>query len=171
MYPKQHLIFGALLLIILLILFPKVGLIKIFLIVLSHSLVDADHYLYYVCHKKDWSLKNSYGWFIQRIPKINKLSKKDTKRYKKILLIFHGIEFWAILIFLSFFFSFLLWVLIGVIIHIVLDIIEQRKDKELVLSKISQIYVYITNKNKKEFKFKIKKQKIKSQLRNSKNCF
>jgi len=171
MYPKQHLIFNGLLLIVLLIFFPQVGLIKVFLILLSNSLVDADHYLYYVYHKKDWSLKNSYRWFIQRIPKIDKLSKKEQGKYKKTPLIFHGIEFLAILIFLSFLHPLLLWVLLGVVIHTVLDIIEQRNDKELVLGKISQIYVCIKNKNKKEFKFKIKKQKIKSQPRNSKNCF
>ena len=157
MYPKQHLIFSILLLIVLLIFFPQLGLIKVFLIILSNFLVDADHYLYYVYHKKDWSLKNSYNWFMQRIPKIGGLSKKEQRRYKKTPLIFHGIEFSAILIFLSFLHPFLLWVLLGVVIHIVLDIIEQRKDKELVLSKISQIYVCIKNKNKKEFKFKIKK--------------
>lgn len=132
---------------------------KVFLIFLSNSLLDVDHYLYYICHKKDWSLKNSYNWFIQRILKIDKLSKKEQQRYKKILLIFHGIEFWVILIFLSFFYPFLLWVLLGAVIHMVLDIMEQRKDKELVLGKISQIYVCIKNKNKKEFKFKIKKEK------------
>ncbi len=159
MYPKQHFIFGVLLSIVLLIFFPQIGLIKVFLILLSNSLVDADHYLYYVCHKKDWSLINSYRWFIQRIPKIDKLSKKEQGKYKNPPLIFHGVEFWTILIFLSFLHPLLLWVLLGVVIHTILDIIEQRNDKELVLGKISQIYVCITNKNKKEFRFKIKKTK------------
>ncbi len=159
MYPKQHLIFGVLLSIVLLIFFPKIGLMGVFLIFLSNSLVDADHYLYYVYNKKGWGLKNSYNWFIQRIPKIDKLSRKEQGRYKKILLLFHGIEFWSILILLSFFYPLLLWILLGAVTHVVLDIIEQRKDKEMVLNKISQIYIYITNKNKKEFKFKIKKTK------------
>ena len=153
MYPKQHLIFGGLLSIVLLIFFPQVGLIEVFLIILSNSLVDVDHYIYYVYKKKDWSLKNAHNWFTKRNQKFEKLSKKENQRYKRILLIFHGIEFWIILFFISLIFLPFYWILFGVMIHIVFDFSELLSNGISISGKISQVYTFIKNRNKKEFKF------------------
>ncbi|KKM15808.1 hypothetical protein LCGC14_1692260 [marine sediment metagenome] len=153
MRPLTHALSGLIFSLLVFAAFPN-KLVGVTLIFLSSFLIDVDHYFYYVYHKRDISLKNAYRWFIRRIEKLDRLSEKEQQKYKRIFLIFHGIEFWAILIFFSFFHSFFLWILLGITVHIVLDIIDERKDRELVIGKVSQIYVYIKNKNKKEFKFK-----------------
>ena len=161
MLPKTHLVIGAIFSLFLFILFPKVGLIEATLIFFSSSLLDIDHYIYYVYHKKSWNLKKAYKWFVLRVKELKKLPKEEQGKYKKPLLIFHGIEFWWIFIFLSFLFPLTFWILIGILLHTFLDIIEAINDTSWIIGKLSQTYIYIKNKNKKEFKFKIKKEKNK----------
>ena len=79
---------------------------------------------------------------------ILKLSSKERAKYKVMIMIFHGIEFWIILSLLIFVNKLFLFVLIGVIIHMIPDILELYKVGTSINLKLSTIYVVQSNKNK-----------------------
>jgi len=80
---------------------------------------------------------------------MNKLSKNEKSKYKRRIFLLHGIEFVIFLIILSFYNKIFLFVLYGILIHLFLDFVDLIQKKEPLYSKISQIYVYISNKKKK----------------------
>lgn len=151
MYPKQHLFGGLFLSLVLLIIFPQIGLIGFLIIALSNVLVDTDHYIYYIFKKKDFNLKKAYHWFIERRKIVDSLSKEERKKYKRDILIFHGFEF--LLLILFFYLTIdkvFFWVFLGTTIHMASDFIEGIYHKNPIFFKFSQLYNYIKNRNKKE---------------------
>ena len=150
MYPKQHLFFGALFSLILLFFFPQIGFLGFITIILSTFLIDADHYIYYVFKKDNLNIKKAYFWFIKRTKKRKKLSKKERRKYKEDILIFHGIEFLVLLIFLLFLNRIFLFVFIGVLFHFFLDFVDAIYNKKVFYFRFSQVYNYITNEDKVE---------------------
>ena len=150
MIPKYHIIFGAILSLIIYLLFP-ITLFQTTIIFLSSFLIDFDHYLYYFLKTKDASLKNAKNYFLKLKKNFLSLSPKKRKDYKRPILVFHGIEFWIFLIFLSYLNKIFLFVLIGVMFHMFFDFIEIIYIREPLAIKLSCIYVYLTNKNKKVF--------------------
>lgn len=115
-------------------------------------MIDIDHYFWYGFLRKDWNPFHGINWYKGSIPKLSKLSLKGKKKFKCGVFIFHGIEFWIILIFLSFFHNFFLWVLIGVMIHMISDWIGLILRGESLYNKMSLIYLIRRNKNKKGLK-------------------
>jgi len=150
MIPKYHIIFGAILSLIIYLLFP-ITLFQTTIIFLSSFLIDFDHYLYYFLKTKDASLKNAEKYFLKSKKYFLSLNPKERKNYKRHILIFHSIGFWIFLIFLSYFNKIFLFVLAGTMFHMFLDFIELIYFKEPLYIKLSSLYVYITNKNKKVF--------------------
>lgn len=125
MYPLQHLFFGTLLGIFLLILFPQIWLINFVIVILSSVLIDVDHYLWYVYKKKDWSLTNAYNWFIKIIKKSFSFPRKQRNEFYVGFCFLHGIEFLFVLSILGIFISrFFLFVFIGIAFHLLLDITD-----------------------------------------------
>lgn len=153
MHPLKHVFLGTIFSLILLFLFPQIGFIGFFIIILSTILIDIDHYLYYICKKKDWNLNNAYNWFIERKKRLNQLSKKERQKYKKDILIFHGIEFLILVILLLFIHRYFFFVFIGVLFHMLLDLISLIYFNEPIYAKISWIYNWKRNKNKESLIF------------------
>jgi hypothetical protein len=153
MLPKYHFYLGLLFSLLAWLLFPSIGFIGFSLIYLSSFFLDFDHYLYYVYQKHDLSLKNAYSWFIKKGRFLCSLTIKQRQQYKKPIIIFHGIEFWSILIILSFFYPIISFVIFGIFIHIATDLIHFIYVKEPLYSKLSQISTYKRNKGKKEIIF------------------
>jgi hypothetical protein len=149
MRPKWHILFGFVISYIL-VYFFNISIIAGTVIFLSSFLIDIDHYAYYVITKKEQSLRKAYNYFIEARKKFISFSQKEKKKYRRPLMVFHGIEFLAILIALSIFNNFFLWVLIGIAIHMILDFSEMYFMKEPFYIKFSQFYVYITNKQKEK---------------------
>jgi len=147
MFPSKHLFLGILFASVLFFIFPEIGLIGFSLIVLSTFFIDVDHYFLYVYEKKDVSLRNAYHFFVKEFKKFNLLSKKEKRNCKYGILIFHGIEFWLILILLSLFFNLFSYILIGVMFHIFLDWIALIYYDVPIYCKLSQTYTFIKNKN------------------------
>jgi len=147
MLPKHHIIIGAIISLILYLLTP-ITIIQTLIIFLSSFLIDIDHYFYYVFKEKDFSLKRAYRYFIKIKQKFKKITKAQIKKYKLPLIVFHGIEFYILIIMLSFFNSFFLFILFGILIHIFFDYVEFLYIKEPFYSKFSQVYVYLTHKRK-----------------------
>jgi len=109
MYPSKHFIYS---LIFCIILFPflKYWTIVIFL---SGTLIDVDHYLYYILKFKDWSFRKAYHYHVKVIP-IEKLH------------IFHTIEFYLLCFSLVFFNLFFVFIFLGISFHMVLDILDMK---------------------------------------------
>jgi len=150
MRPKWHILIGAFVSLILFFVFD-IGLFYSSIVFLASFLIDVDHYLYYLYKKKDFSLKNSYNYFIEKEKEGFSMSKKSRDEHKRTQFIFHGIEFWLLLYLLGNFSVIFYFILLGIGIHMVLDYIDLYKKKEKFYIKISQIMVYIKNKNKKDF--------------------
>ncbi len=149
MLVKYHFVLGAIFSILVYTLF-QITPTQAIIIFLASFLIDFDHYLIYVIDKKNLSLKKSYKYFSQHKEKWVKLSKQQKNQYKNYLLIFHGIEFIILLLVLSFLSNIFLYILIGILFHLFLDYIDIIYYKGNISSKLSQIYVLITNKNKKQ---------------------
>lgn len=149
MKPLKHLILGIIFALILLIIFPQIGFIGVFLIIASTVLIDVDHYLYYVYKKKDWSLKNAYGWFIKNEEKYYTLSKNEQKRVYFGICFLHGIEAIIVLFAFSFYFTFFLYIIIGFIFHQLFDLIEIASERINPYKILSLTYSLFNTKNKK----------------------
>lgn len=140
MHPKQHIILGLIFAAVLFLLFLQIGWTGFLIIFLSSFLLDVDHYLFYVWYKKDYSLRNSYRWFVKLDRRFKNLSKEKKKKIKYPPLIFHGFEALVILIILSFFSKIFLYILIGFVFHEFLDIIYLIRGGYSLKHSGSQIY-------------------------------
>ena len=150
MYPIQHLVLGILFSLILIVNFPQIDLVGFSLVVLSTFLIDVDHYLFYAVKKRDINVRNAYKWFVKFTEKRKKLSVRKRKKYKHHILIFHGVEFWAILAVLSFVHVFFFYMFLGVVFHIFLDMAVLTYSKMGFSCIISQTYNLWHNRNKKD---------------------
>ncbi len=149
MLPKYHFLIGFIVSSAILLIWPAIGLFNFCLIFFSSFLVDFDHYLYFIWTKNDFSLSHAYRWFVAMGKFIRGLSPNKREMYKHTVLLFHGIEFWLFLFLLFLFNKTFVWVLAGIAIHMVFDFVELIIHKNPLYTKISQIYVLVTNKNKK----------------------
>jgi len=151
MLMRWHILFGFVISCILVHFFkfsPLAGII----IFLSSILIDLDHLFWYAYDLKTFNILRAFKDY--NSPKARKLLSKckNTKRLKKGVYIFHDVFFWTILLTLSFFFQLFLWIFIGIIIHILADLIQLKKEKQSLMSKISIFYTI--NKNKKKSSWK-----------------
>ena len=125
MYVSRHVIFGAIFSLILFWIYPEIGILNTSIVFLTSVLIDADHYLYYVYKKKDWSLKNAYSWYIELSKKIMSLSRKERNKLYLGVYIFHGIEVLFVLFLLGLIVhNIFIFAFIGVGFHMVLDMVH-----------------------------------------------
>ena len=126
MYPQQHLIWGIIFALLIFFLFPQTDLIRFLIILSSSVLIDIDHYLYHVYKKKDFSLKQTYDWFIKKKEKFLRLSRKQRNESYTGFYFLHGIEVLIFLFILGKFLSaYFYFILIGFAFHLLLDILNQ----------------------------------------------
>ena len=150
MLPKYHIVIGFLASLIIHLIF-QITFIQFLVIFLSSVLIDADHYFLYILRKKDFSLRKAINYFKERRKKWLSMKPEKRKNYKRAIFIFHGIEFWLLLIIIANYINLIWFVLIGIFIHMVLDYIDLIYVNDYLYTKFSQLYVYYTNKRKKEF--------------------
>jgi len=150
MIPKHHIILGAITTLIIYLIFP-ITFMQTIIIFLSSFLIDFDHYLYYAFKKNNFNPIKSIKWFFTKRKKWLALSYKNRKKYKRPILIFHGIEFLITLFLFSYINQIFLFILIGILIHIFLDYLEIIFLKEPFYTKLSPLLVLIKNKNKQDF--------------------
>lgn len=117
MKPLKHFIIG-LVAASLLYFLQITNLFFSLLVLATNSLVDSDHYFYYVYSKKDLSFRRAYNWFI-----------KGSKTARKSILVFHSYEFLAFLILVSFTYSLAWATVLGVVVHFCCDIIDKTRRK------------------------------------------
>ncbi|MDD5193719.1 MAG: hypothetical protein PHF67_03985 [Candidatus Nanoarchaeia archaeon] len=150
MLPKWHILTGVIFSILVYLLFHLTPL-QTTIIFLSSILIDFDHYLYYAFKKKDFNPINAYHWLVKRRKEWIGLSVNEREQYKKRIFIFHGIEFWILLLALSLVYNPLFFVLAGIFFHMLFDYIELIYLDSPLYQKFSQIYNHMKNKGKREF--------------------
>ena len=151
MLVKYHIILGAIASFLIYLIF-QITPIQATLIFLASFLIDFDHYLIYVIKKRDLNFNRACNWFLDRRKKWAQFTRKQKKEYKRVVIIFHGIEFILFLIILSFFIPGTKFILIGVLIHLGLDYVDLIYYHDKLYSKFSQTYVYLTSRTKNKFK-------------------
>ena len=150
MYPKNHLILGAVFAILLHLFFPQINILYIVIMFFSSVLIDADHFLYYAIAKKDFSLINAYRWYTIRMKKFCSLPKEQRKKIHSGIFIFHGIEILAIMLLLGIYVSqFFFFIFLGLSFHMLLDIPDEIIKKGT-LHKLSLIYSIISYQKLRE---------------------
>jgi len=118
MLVSRHVIFTG---IFALILYPYIGFYSL-IVFLSGFVFDIDHYFYYAVRKKDISLINAYSYSLERT--------KSGKKERDVFHSFHTVEFWILLIILSFWIhKIFLFVFIGLIFHMFFDWIAMWKEQ------------------------------------------
>ncbi|MBD3247642.1 hypothetical protein GF378_03415 [Candidatus Pacearchaeota archaeon] len=125
MLPRAHIILGFFFAAAALYFFPQIGFLGAGLIWAGSFLIDADHYLWYVIEERDLSLKKAYKWHLMKREKMRKLSKKERRKHKNEILIFHGFESVLAAYLLSFLWQPFIYLAIGFIIHLSLDYYEE----------------------------------------------
>ncbi len=127
MFPKYHILFGAIFSFFLFWIFQEITLLGAIIIFLSSVLIDVDHYLYYVFAKKNWNLFKAHRWFCERHSYMMKLSREERNKHQGVFMFLHGIEILILLAILGYFFSEIFYyILIGFVFHLFLDYIYER---------------------------------------------
>ena len=155
MLPKYHILVGGIAS-ILLYLLVHISFIEASIVFLVSVLIDVDHYFLYVFRTKDVSFNRAREYFYQRRNFLMLLTPHERKKYKKAIFLFHGIECWAIIAIVSYFYPIVLFVLVGIAIHIPLDYIDLFMIGDPFYGKFSQIYIFISNKKKESLIIKEK---------------
>lgn len=123
MKPLLHFVFGVLFALSIFLIFPRIGFLGFFMIIISSVLIDFDHYVYYVLRKKDFSLKNAYNWFVQNEKKYLSLPPQIRKKVYPSLCLIHTFEFLILFSFLIFYSHFFLFIITGFVFHLFLDFV------------------------------------------------
>lgn len=95
--------------------------------------------------KKDFSLIRASKYFSDLKEKWIALNHSERNNKKFIIMPFHGIEFWILLIILTPIFPLIWFVLIGFIIHMIPDYLDLAYYDYPLHRKISQVYIYYHN--------------------------
>lgn len=104
---------------VLLLAFTNYYFVSLFFI--ASMVVDIDHYILYAIMNKSLNIFDSY----ELIRKFNKKELADINK-GKYPLIFHNIEFLAIISIVSFYFPFFLPIALGSIFHFAIDLITLK---------------------------------------------
>lgn len=145
MYTKPHIILGAVFALMLYFVFNfSIG--DSLIVFLSSVLIDIDHYLFYAIGKRDFSLKNSYNWFVSLKKRFKELPKNVRKKYSFGFVPLHSIEFLIVLFILAFLSRLFFLVFIGFAFHIFFDMLYEIFISKIAIHKISVLYTAIAKR-------------------------
>ena len=103
-------------------------------IIAGGVLIDIDHYFWYVYQYNDFSLIKSYKFYIKNI------ERNDFSNVMGLLLVFHTIEFFLIMVFLSFYSVAAFMFTLGLMAHYILDVIYTYHKAKGAVANHSMIY-------------------------------
>ena len=132
MFPRQHIIFGALFTFAIWLVSPKISPLFLILILLSSILIDFDHYLCSVFKTKKLSLFSAFQHY-ENIREEEQLKRAKGIKEKSDFHIFHTIEFHILIGLLSFVWTGFFYIFIGMVFHSLLDVYALLNDKSLYL--------------------------------------
>jgi hypothetical protein len=126
MNPLSHFLSGLLFAGGIMLIFPKVTFVELIIFILSTMLIDADHYLFFLCKKKDANPIHAYQWYTHNNQKTRHLSRHEKKNIYYGFHFFHGLEVLFLVYLLYCLVSpFFLFVLLGFAIHLFADLIVE----------------------------------------------
>src|SRR6056297_1583748 len=138
MRPKYHVLIGFIISLFLYLIFP-IGVLGASLIFLSSVLIDFDHYLYYIFKTKNFNLKKSHSWYLEKEKELKKYPKKERNKIYYASYIFHGLEWILVFILLGYFLRDIFYfIAAGMFLHLFTDLIENIFNKKRIF-KISII--------------------------------
>lgn len=114
---------------------------KVGFILAGGVLIDIDHFIWYVCKYRKYSLNDCYYHYIDS-------HETNFKNIIGILLIFHTIEFLLLMIVVSFFSQIALLFTIGLLVHYLLDLIWHIFVSKRIITSVSVISWIVKNKQK-----------------------
>jgi len=112
---KYHFIVSSILTIILFPFFHWWALLAM----VGGFLIDADHYLWWIIVKRNFSVKKAHHHF-----------RKVYKGNKGVTLIFHCVEFWIFKLVVAFFFPILIPLVAGLYVHVGMDLYYYFKHRK-----------------------------------------
>ena len=107
---------------------------KVIFLLAAGILIDIDHYFWYVYRYRDFSLIKSYKFYMKNI------ERNDFSNVMGLLLIFHTLEFFLIMILLSFFSAAAFMFAAGLTAHYILDFIYTYHKAKGAVANHSVIY-------------------------------
>ncbi len=122
MLPKWHVFLGLVFSLVLWAFFPDIRWYFILVLFLSSVLIDFDHYMTFIWKKGSWSLPDAFDYYIKQIDTIISERKRGIIR-KGDFIIFHTIEFHAVVLALGFLYPVFLYVLAGMVFHSLSDLV------------------------------------------------
>lgn len=126
MYPRWHILFGAIFTLIIWVAIPGISFLPLALIFLSSFLIDFDHYIVSSYKTKNLGIKNSFKYYeISRVKEKKEIAV-GIKR-KSDFHFFHTIEFHVLIGLFSFFWLGFFYIFIGMMFHSLLDVIDMTK--------------------------------------------
>ncbi len=136
MTPLLHLLISL----ILAAVFYPIFNLKVLLIIAGGVLIDIDHYIFYICRFRNFSIRNCYKYCHTVI------KGKNFKETIGTLLIFHNIEFLLVSIIFSIYSQLALMFTIGLVFHYIMDITHRYSLAKSIISSPSLIVWFIKNK-------------------------
>ena len=121
MYPRWHVLLGAIFTVILWVVFPHISLLNLSLVFLASFLIDFDHYMNAVWKGGSFSLFKSFEYYKKVEKRIESENKKGV-RNRSDFQIFHTFEFHILVLMFGFFWSGFFFIFIGMAFHSLLDI-------------------------------------------------
>ncbi len=120
-------------------LYPAFGW-KAILVLAGGFLIDIDHYIWYVCKYKKLSFFDAYNHFS------GQFKEKDFSKNIGILLVFHTLEFMAVMIALSYYTAYSYFFIIGLLLHYLLDLVFLFSVPKSFIANHSVIWWVVKNK-------------------------
>ena len=127
MFPRWHVLYGAIFAAVIFWLAPGVGISNVILIFLSSFLIDFDHYVNAVVKTRQFSLKSAFDYHDEEGRRQHKEKKRGIRRRGDFHL-FHTLEFHALIGVLGIFWSPFFFIFIGMVFHSLLDIVSLVRD-------------------------------------------
>ena len=128
-------------LILVAILFPLFGFYSL-IVLIGGFFIDLDHIIFHGVKFKSFDLMKAYNYC--REITVN----KKIKEYKKVIKVFHSVEFVFLIAVFSFYYKIFLILLMGMIIHIIMDLINEYP----IFGNLNPYSIIIYVKNVKKYK-------------------
>lgn len=146
MYPRWHILLGAVFTLILYFLVPGITWYSLALVFLSSFLIDFDHYVSAVMATGNINPINAVKHHYERGRKMLVDHRKGIRK-RGYFHPFHTLEFHALIFIIGIFFSPFVYIFIGMAFHTLLDFVE-LSSKDMVYHKEFFFFNWLKNKIK-----------------------
>lgn len=128
MFPRYHILLGAIFTLIFFLVFQNTKIIYLLLIFFSSFLIDFDHYFNATVKKRKISLFNAFEYYRIQGVKERKEIASGIRRKSPDFQFFHPIEFHLIVLALSLLWIGFFYIFIGMLFHSLIDIVWLYKE-------------------------------------------